>query len=509
MMKKHSVCAVLVLSLVVSATASAIGKRESPSASGANNASTRLEGGELRIGIATEPATLDPLSPSNTADGRSILFNVFEGLVKPTPDGSFQPAVAESYTVEQGALVYTFKLRPDLKFHDGTTVSTQDVLFTLNTAVSAQFNGFNEIDKIEENGDKIIITLKAPNVEFLPYLTLGVAPQNNADREAHPIGTGPYSIASYTTQQSLVLVKNPNYWQADLPHLDKVTYIFAANSDDALRSLQGGNTDAANITGGLLDQLNPALFDIIETPSNAVQLLALNNASKPLDDVRVRQALNYAVNTQEIIDLAFYGRGQVSGNPMIPGLSRYYEASLKNPYPVDIDKAKSLLAAAGYQNGFSLEITVPSNYMMHVDTAQVLVNQFAKAGVKAAIRQVDWATWLSDVYRDRRYEATIISLDSATVSPRGFLDRYLSTAGSNFVNFASVVFDQTYGAALAELDEPRRIALYKQAERVLSDEAASVYIQDIVGFWAFRKGFAGVINYPAYVFDVSTIYRTR
>jgi peptide/nickel transport system substrate-binding protein len=362
---------------------------------------------------------------------------------------------------------------------------------------------------VEARGETIVITLKAPNVEFLPYLTIGIVPQNNADREAHPIGTGPYSIASYTTQQSLVLVKNPTYWQAGLPHLDKVTYVFAANSDDALRSLQGGNTDAANITGGLIDQLNSALFDIIETPSNAVQLLALNNAVKPFDDVRVRQALNYAVDTQEIIDLAFYGRGEVSGNPVIPGLSRYYEASLRNPYPVDVAKAKALLAAAGYASGFPLEIAVPSNYTMHVDTAQVLVNQLAKVGVQARIRQVDWATWLSDVYRGRKYEATIVSLDSAIVSPRGFLDRYVSSAGSNFVNFNSVAFDAVYSAALAELDEARRVALYKQAARVISEEAASVYIQDIAGFWAFRKGFAGVVHYPTYVFDVSTIYRTR
>jgi peptide/nickel transport system substrate-binding protein len=146
---------------------------------------------------------------------------------------------------------------------------------------------------------------------------------------------------------------------------------------------------------------------------------------------------------------------------------------------------------------------------MHVDTAQVLVNQLAKVGVKATIRQVDWATWLSDVYRGRKYEATIVSLDASIVSPRGFLDRYLSDAGSNFVNFASATFDQTYNAALAEIDETKRVALYKQAERVLSDEAASIFIQDIVGFWAFRKGFAGVVHYPAYVFDVSTIYRTR
>jgi len=502
-------CFALGLALAVSMSAYAVGKKDAQSSGGTTGVGQRLEGGALRIGITTEPATLDPLSTSNTADGRSILFNVFEGLVKPATDGSLQPAVAESYTVEQNALVYTFKLRAGLKFHNGTAVSADDVVFTLNTAIEAKFNGFNQIEKVAASGNTVSITLKEPNVEFLPYLTIGVVPRSNADREKTPIGTGPYSIASYTTQQSLVLVKNSTYWQAGLPHLDKVTYVFAANSDDMLLSLQGGNTDAANITGGLVDQLNPSAFDLVESPSNAVQLLALNNAAKPLDDLRVRQALNYAVNTQEVIDLAFYGRGQLSGSAVIPGLSRYYETSLKNPYPVNVQKAQSLLADAGYGGGFPLEITVPSNYTMHIDTAQVVVNQLAKVGVKATIRQVDWATWLSEVYQKRNYAATIISLDASFISPRGFLDRYLSGSGSNFVNFNSAAFDQAYQDALKELDEAKRIALYKKAQRVLSDEAASVYIQDIMGFWAFRKGFAGVVHYPAYVFDVSTIYRTR
>jgi peptide/nickel transport system substrate-binding protein len=487
--------------------------RGSQSRQGASGAASTTRGGELRIGVTSEPATLDPLSSANTADGRSILFNVYEGLVKPTSDAGFQPALAESYALEQAGLVYNFKLRADVKFHDGTTLTAEDVVFTLNTAIETHFSGFNQIAKVEALSDggagRVVITLHEPNVEFLSYLTLGIVPYNNPDREAKPLGTGPYSIASYTTQQSLILEKNPYYWQAGVPHLDKITYLFAADSDALLTALQGGNIDGATITGGLVDQFNLAQFDLVENPSNSVQMLALNNAVEPLHDVRVRKALNYAVDVQEIIDIAFYGRGMPSGSPIIPGLSRYYETSLFNPYPLNIDIAKSLLTEAGYPNGFPLTITVPSNYTMHVDTAQVLVNQLAKVGVRATIRQVDWATWLTDVYRDRQYQATVISLDASFMSPRGFLDRYRSSASSNFVNFQDATFDQVYGEAITEVDEAKRIALYKEAQRIISDNAVSVYLQDIVGFQAFRKGFAGFVSYPLYVFDVSTIYRTR
>ncbi|MDR0640959.1 MAG: ABC transporter substrate-binding protein [Treponema sp.] len=462
---------------------------------------------ELRYGFTSEPATLDPLDPSNTADGRSILFNVFEGLVRLEPDGDLKPATASAYTVEQGGRVYRFTLRQGLKFHNGDPVGVGDVKFTLDQAIAANYQGFTQIEKVETpDRATIVVTLKAPDVEFLPYLTIGVVPANNGDREKNPIGTGPYIIESYTTQQSLVLKKNPYYWKPGFPKLDKVTIVFLADSEALLLSLRGGNIDAAGITGSLVDQLNGADFDIFSSYSNSVQLLALNNNVKPLDDIRVRQALNYGVDVQEIIDAAFSGRGEASGSPLIPGLAKYYNRDLVDPYPYNPERARSLLREAGLAEGFSLEITVPSNYTMHVDSAQVIVNQLARIGVKATIHLVDWAAWLSDVYRGRKYQATIISLDAANSSPRMFLSRYLSTGGSNFINFKNAGYDQVYQASLSENDETRRIALYREAQRIISENAASVYIQDIYSFRAFPKGrYTNILSYPLFVTDFASI----
>jgi peptide/nickel transport system substrate-binding protein len=146
---------------------------------------------------------------------------------------------------------------------------------------------------------------------------------------------------------------------------------------------------------------------------------------------------------------------------------------------------------------------------MHVDTAQVLVNQLAVVGISATIRLVDWATWLTDVYRGRDFAATIISFDGSSVplSPRSFLSRYLSTSGSNFINFNNPLYDQAYGGALTETDGERRASLYREAQRVISESAASVYIQDIMSFQVIRNTFKGVVNYPLNVVDFSVIYR--
>jgi len=471
---------------------------------------------ELRYGLTTEPVTLDPLNPFNTADGRSILFNVFEGLVKPTPTGKLIPAAAESYRIEQNGLIYIFTLRQGVLFHNGETLRPEDVVFSLNMAKKAAFPGFDRIEEAEivvnpaEDPERpeIRIRLKEPDPEFLPYLTVGLAPENNPDREKNPIGSGPFIIENYTPQKSLVLIKNPDYWQNGLPALDRVTIIFVSDNDALLTGLRGGNIEGAAVTGALLPQLDPKDFDIFPWYSNTVQLMALNNAQKPLDDVLVRKAINYALDIPLIIETAFYGKGEASGSPLIPGLKDVYNESLRDPYPHNIEKAKSYLAEAGYKDGFPLEITVPSNYTMHVDTAQVIVNQLADLGVNGTIKLVDWATWLSEVYRNRKYQATIISLDANNVSPRSFLSRYLSEDGVNFINFKNPAFDLFYNMALVESNEARRISLYMDCQAIISENAASVYIQDILGFRAFAGGrFGGVVNYPLYVIDFSTIYR--
>jgi peptide/nickel transport system substrate-binding protein len=471
---------------------------------------------ELRYGYTTEPATLDPLSPKDTADSRSILFNVFEGLVKPDTVGRLLPCLAESWTIEQGGRVYNFTLREGVRFHDGSIVSPADVKFSMDTAVAAGFEGLNNIEEITITGaNHIKVTLASPDPEFLPYLTIGIVKAENPDREKNVIGTGPFFIESYATQRNLVLKKFDDYWQrslplpVDLPRLEKVTIVFFANSDALMLALRGGSIDGANVVGSMAAQLDHRQFDIFNNHSASVQLMALNNAASPFDDIRIRRALNYGIDVQGIINAAFFGLGIPSGSPIIPGLSVYYDDSLS--YPYEPETARALLAEAGFnnENKFSFEITVPSNYTMHVDTAQVIADQLEKIGVTANIKLVDWPTWLSDVYQGRKYLATIISVDSAVVSPRNFLFRYQSESNGNFFNYKSVQFDALYSAILTEMDEIKRIRLYKEAQRVITQDAANVYIQDIFYYRAFRKdAFGGVLNYPLYVIDFASIYGT-
>jgi len=468
---------------------------------------------ELRFGFISEPATLDPLSPANTADGRSILFNVFEGLVKPDPEGRHLLALAESYSMEEMGRVYVFRLRENVLFHDGAPLTQADVIFTLETAAAAGLVGMDAIESVEAVGERDLrITLRSPDPDFLPYLTVGVVRAGSADRDRVAVGTGPFRVESHTVQQSMVLRRFEYYWQENVPSLEKVTLVFLADLNAKFLALQGGSIDGAFFTAGIAHQIDRARFDVTHVYAARVQRLVLNNAAPPLDDIRVRRALNYGIDPQGIIDLVFFGYGRRAGGPVIPGLVAYYEPSLVGAYPHDPERAIALLAEAGFGEGgergrLSLEITVPSNFTQHVDTAQVIVAQLAGIGVDASIQLVDWATWLAEVNRDRNYQVTIISVDGRTVSPRSFLDRYRSDSGSNFVNFSSADFDRVFDMAIAEADEGRRIELYREAQRILSYNAASVYIQDILGSMAFRAGaFGGVLGYPLAAIDFASMY---
>ena len=199
------------------------------------------------------------------------------------------------------------------------------------------------------------------------------------------------------------------------------------------------------------------------------------------------------------------GRGNIIGSNMFPGLSVYYNEEPEGEYPYNPELAKKLLQEAGYDRGFSFEITVPSNYQYHMDTAQVIVEQLKEVGITVTIKPVEWATWLSEVYSGRDYQATIIGLDS-NLAPSDILKRYVSTAKNNFINYESERFDTIFEQAVNTVSTEEKIVLYHELQQMLADEAASVYLQDPALLTAVNKGLCGYEFYPVFAQDMSLVY---
>jgi len=342
----------------------------------------------ITIGIPQDlEDSLDP-HKAVAAGTKEILFNIYEGLVKPDKNGDLYPAVAESYEVSEDGLTYTFKLRKGVKFHDGSTVTADDVLYCISKNADAEggsqlASAFSNIKEYRADGDDIVIVLNQKDTDFLQYMTMAIIPKSNTNPDTNPIGTGPYKYVSRSPQENIVLTRFDDYY-GEKAHIKDVTLKICASADSIVMYLLGGSIDLfARLSNTQVEQLKGANFDILEGTMNLVQALYLNNSFEPFKDERVRQALCYAVDRQDILDKAFGGNGSIIGSSMFPAFGKYYIDETKDAYKPDIEKAKALLKEAGYENGLSFEITVPSNYQPHVDTAQVIVEQLKQVGVDA------------------------------------------------------------------------------------------------------------------------------
>jgi len=503
-MKKRILAIFLVLGMALTLLAGCGGNADTPE--------KRKEANAVTVGIAQDlDDSLDP-HVSVAAGTDEVMFNVFEGLVKPTSDGNLIPAVASDVSVENG-VTYVFTLRPDVKFHNGDTVDMQDVLYSVRRCAGMDggdilIPALADIADIQGEGDKLTITLKEPNLEFLAYMTLAIIPADYDQQDTAPVGTGPFKFVSRVAQDNIVLERFDDYWGTPAK-VQKVTYKVIEKADGLIRGLQSGALDVvSHMTSTQTSQLKETDFHVEEGRMNLVQALYLNNAVKPFDDVRVRQALCYGIDKQAILDLAFDGLGTPLGTSMLPtiGGGKYYDDSVTDYYPHDVAKAKELLTEAGYPNGFDMTITVPSNYQPHVDTAEVIAQQLKEIGVNVTIEPVEWATWLNDVYKERQYQSTITGLDSDNMTARKFLERFNTSSSKNFTNYDNAEYDALYAKVIACTDENEQVELYRQMERNLTENAANVYVQDLADLVAVRNGVAGLTFYPIYVLDVSTLY---
>lgn len=475
-----------------------------------------VKGGEITVGIAQDLD--DSLDPHQTvaAGTREVLFNIFEGLVKPNSDGEMIPAVAEKYTLSEDGTTYTFTLREGVKFHNGQTVTAEDVVYSINRCAAvpegqekplvAAFSAVKSVEALDEK--TVAVAIAQRDLEFISYMTAAIIPADYENQDTAPVGTGPFKFVSRTPQQDFVMERFEDYWGAPA-WLDKVTYKICENADALVMNLNGGSIDlCAHLTSAQASQLNQN-FQVLEGTMNLVQAIYLNNQAKPFDNQLVRQALCYAIDRQGIMDMVADGHGTAVGSSIYPAFTKYFLPELVDKYPHDVAKAKELLAQAGYPDGFDMTISVPNNYQPHMDTAEVVAEQLREAGINVTIQPVEWSTWLDTIYNGRQFQATLVGVDAANMTARAMLERFTSDYGKNFINYNNPAYDALFQQAINAQDEAGQTDLYKQMETMLADTAANVYIQDLCDLVAMRQDLGGLKFYPIYVLDLSTVYLTQ
>lgn len=480
-----------------------------------DNSTTQAEpqkGGSVVVGIQQDLDSLDP-HLADAAGTSEVLFNIFEGLVKPDKDGNLVPAVASDYLISEDGMTYTFTLREGVTFHNGEPVTIDDVIYSVNRCagrlegqeapLASAYSVISEVNRVDDRTVELV--LESADTELIGYLTEAVIPADYEKQGEAPIGTGPFRFVSYSPQHAFVMEAYDGYWQKGLPYLDKVEFRIVANTDSAMLELKGGSIDLyPYLTSDQAGELSGQMEVLVGT-SNLVQALFLNNAQEPFDNVKVRQAVACLVNPQEIMEMVADGYGTEIGSNMFPAFGKYYLESTKELYEPDVERAKALLSEAGYPDGFEMTITVPSNYQFHVDTAQVIVEELKQADITAKINLVEWGTWISDIYRGREYQSTIVGLD-ADLAPKDLLDRYQSAARNNFVNFSDEEYDRVFAEAVASIDDEEKVEKYQRLQQILAEQAASVYIQDPAKLVAINPKLGGFEFYPVYVLDMACMY---
>ncbi len=483
---------------------------DKPSASSGEPIGSSKESNEIIVGIPQDlDDSLDPYRIT-AAGTREVMFNVYEGLVKLTPDGSYAPAVASDYHVSDDGLEYTFTLRDGVKFHNGAEVTTDDVLYSLeacaaNTVTTSVAAALSDI-QTKVDGKDIIITLPAANADFLAYVSNAyISPKDYKDQATAPVGTGPFKFVSRSVQENVVLEKNADYYGTPA-NLDRVTFKVFADTNQEVMALEAGSLDlVAHLQADQIATLTNG-YNILDSTMNLAVAMYLNNAVKPFDNELVRQALCYAVNIDEIMALATGGNGVKIGSSMFPNFTKYFDESLAGNYTNDPAKAKELLKEAGYEKGFTFKLTYATEYEHpYGDMAQAIKDELAAVGVTAELDPIPWSSWLSDVYQGRKFEATIVGFDASVLTASAMLQRWTTGDPSNMISYSNKEYDQNFAAAQASTDDEEQTALYKKCLEILNQTAANVYIQDLAEYVVINPALEGYQFYPLYILDMSTV----
>ncbi|MGF7015203.1 ABC transporter substrate-binding protein [Ornithinibacillus bavariensis] len=469
------------------------------------------------------------LDPSKVTDGESIYVTnqIYDTLVRYVEENTeVKPALATEWNVTDDGLVWTFQLRDDVKFHDGTDFTAEDVVYNFERwTTSAEFTyygymfGASEddmggiIEKVEATGDyEVQITLSEPNAPFLQTLAMppfGIASPDAIEEHGdnyfkNPIGTGPFVFKEWVPDDSITLTKNEDYF-GEVAKIDKVIFRVIPDNGARFMELQAGTID-------IMEGLNPQdiataegddALQIIRRPSMNVSYMAMNmDKGGPMSDKLVRQAINMAINKDELIAL-YEGVGKEAKNPIPPSLWGFNDDI--EPYAYDVEKAKALLAEAGYADGFDITLHTFSNprpYMPQPKlAAQAIAEMLKEVNINVEITESDWDTHLATV-ENGEHDMAFLGWTGDNGDPDNFLyvllDKDNATVGSagNIAFYKSDEVHDILKAAQVEMDQDKRTELYLKVQEIIHEDAPWVPIAHTTPPLAAKSSVVDFVPHP-------------
>ncbi|MBM4331770.1 MAG: ABC transporter substrate-binding protein [Deltaproteobacteria bacterium] len=468
-------------------------------------------GGTLTIAMSAEPLGLDPTTNPASAIKRVVHYNILESLVKVDRNGKVVPALAKSFKISSDGKEYTFILQQGIKFHDGKPLTAEDVKYSFERLLDPKtaatnrkyYAGIEAIQVIDPLTVKFKVKKFDSNLLFnLARGDAVIVSQQTADRlKSQPIGTGPFKLAEWKRGDSVTMVRNPDYFLKGIPYLDKVIFKFIPDPSAQLAALRAGDLDV--ISYDLSPENAPALekdprFKVLKGHTTTDVIMAMNNSRKPFNDPRVRQAITLAIDRKAVMEGAVAGYGTPIGTHMDPTNPYYIDLSGLHPY--NPEKARRLLAEAGYPNGFEAVIKLPEPYAYARRSGEIIADQLSRVGIKLTIEVIQWGQWIDRVFRNADYELTVIGhAEPFDIEIYGRPDYYF--------RYNNPKFQELMKRAEEEMKEEARKKIYAEAQRMLADDFVNAYLFVYPALPAMKKE---VMNwwqdYPTIAADASEVY---
>jgi len=451
------------------------------------------QGGEVVVGIVYEPPALDPVHQQADAT-TAITVLMYQGLAYTDWDGTIRPMLATSWSASEDGLTWTFDLREGVTFHNGDELTAADVKYSYDyirsedcgCAGSVYLNAVESIEVIDDF--TVAFHLASRNSAILAGVAdklTAVFPEGYFDNEGAQarlnqtsVGTGPFMLDEFRPNQSIRLVRNPNYWQPGAPYLDAITFVSVPDGNSLLNGLRTGQIDLAQLARpqdvAQLEGVNGVSYQ--EQTSWVQKSLDLQAGGGATEDLAVRQAISLAVDKQEILQAAVQGYGQVIG--LIPaGMQERWGAPLdelpmQGPNP---ERARQILTDAGYPDGVEVQITTIIGFDWMTPAAETLVSQLAEAGIRATIRRQDLGVWI-DNWGARSFVDVTLNDWGTVPDPSLLLDAHfqMEPVGNDFRNWNNEEATELLAQAKQATDYDERYALYVEVQKMMAEDAITI-----------------------------------
>lgn len=472
-------------------------------------------GGSVTFARGTDSDNLDPV----TNDGNVniwVLMSIYDQLIKVADNGlDLAPSLAEKWDTSADGLTFTFHLRQGVKFSDGTPMTVDDIIYSLNRAKTTKGTGdwtftYEAVKEIKSTDpNTVVITLSKPWAPFLADIAMfnssiisqAFAKKVGEDKLVEQtMGTGPFALKAWNKAQNLVLVKNTHYWQPGLPKVDQITLNVVPDSNSRVLQVKGGQVDgiigqndiAFNTVQDLQSQSNLNLQKFTSTYNN---FIVINTRDAPLSDVKLRQALNYATDKQALIKTILYGQAEVS-NSFMPNGALFWNKD-QTGYPFDVNKAKDLMAQSQSPNGVSLTMDTLGGNQLQLQLATALKSMWQAIGVNLDILQLEQGVATAN-YRSNKFQLRLSGWTNDIIDPDELVSyAILPETNQNYhTGWQNQQAIDLANQGRAELDPNKRRQIYYQIQQIHMNDAPFIYLYVIPYVDVTAKKVQGFFHHP-------------